>query len=285
MDTFLLVSPNCGDLAAPNFEVKQFPDKENYIHIPSPENLKGKNVTILHRCYPDQDAGLIQLLQVITVVKQYASKVSAIVPYLPYSRQDHAVRSGEAETAKIVCSLLAKAGLDLLITFDCHFIKEGAGQHEYAGLKIDNRTLGPVLLEYVKPKVTDPVYISPDVGASYMVEEAGGVAMEKQRGDYAAGPTAFRQITKQKLDISVTGKDVVVLDDMIEGGDTMVNAVSTCKRGGAKRIIAAAVHGLMVHNAFDRIRAAGAREVIVSDSVPGPAAVVSITSGLKDYLK
>ena len=88
MEKFLLVGPNCSDLAEPNIEIKKFHDCENYIYIPKIENLKGKHVTILHRCYPDQDSRFLQFLQILSAVKPVAAKVSAIIPYLPYSRQD-----------------------------------------------------------------------------------------------------------------------------------------------------------------------------------------------------
>jgi phosphoribosylpyrophosphate synthetase len=140
------------------------------------------------------------------------------------------------------------------------------------------------LLAYVKPKVSNPVFISPDIGAAYMVKKVGGVSMEKTLGDYVHGPVTFRQIIEEKLDFDVTGRDVILIDDMIIAGETMIRAAQVCKKGGAKRIICAAVHGLLVSCAFDKIRAAGAKEIVVSDSILGPAAVVSVKRRLTDYL-
>ncbi|MEW6329167.1 MAG: ribose-phosphate diphosphokinase [Candidatus Micrarchaeota archaeon] len=284
MDKHLLVSPNCADLSAPNFEIKKFPDCENYIYIPEIEKLKGKEVVLLHRCYPDQDSRVFQLFQILGAVRPLAGRVSAVIPYLPYARQDEIVRPGEMEAAGMICRMLASAGVDELVTFDCHFMQEGEGRKNYSGLNIDNRSLAPELLAYVKPKVSNPVFISPDAGSAYMVKKVGGVSMEKTLGDYVKGPVAFRQIKEEKLDFDVTGRDVILIDDMIIAGETMIRAAQVCKKGGAKRIMCAAVHGLLVSCAFDKIRAAGAKEIVVSDSVPGPAAVVSIKRRLADYL-
>jgi ribose-phosphate pyrophosphokinase len=284
MEKHLLVSPNCADLCAPNFEIKKFPDCENYVYIPDIDKLMGKEVILLHRCYPDQDSRLFQLFHILEVVRPLAARVTALVPYLPYARKDEKAQKGEVKSASLLCGMLANAGVDELVTFDCHFMQEGEGKKNYAGLNIDNRSLAPELLAYVKPKVNNPVFISPDIGTAYMVKMVGGVSMEKTLGDYVNGPVAFRQIIEEKLDFDVTGRDIILIDDMIIAGETMIRAAQVCKKGGAKRIICAAVHGLLVSCAFDKIRAAGAKEVVVSDSIPGPAAVVSVKRRLTDYL-
>jgi ribose-phosphate pyrophosphokinase len=285
MEKFLLVSPNCLDLAEPNLEIKKFHDCENYIYIPEIEKLREKHVVILHRCYPDQDSRVLQFLQILSAVKPFASKVTAIIPYLPYSRQDEISRIGETDSATMIVKLLSSAGLDELITFNCHFLGSGEGKKNFAGLNIESRSIVDDLLDYVKPRVSNPVFIAADRGAAHFVEELGGVSMEKTLGEYIHGPLAFRQITSEKLDADIAGRDVILIDDMIICGETMIKAVQVCKKGGAKRIICAAVHGLLVGCAFDRIRAAGAKEIVVSDSVPSPAGVVSIKKRLKDFLE
>ena len=280
----MLVSPNCRDLAESNFEIKKFHDCENYVYIPGIEKLKEKHVVILHRCYPDQDTRLLQFFQILSAVKPVAAKVTAIIPYLPYSRQDEISRQGETDSAAMIVKLLSCAGLDELVTFNCHFL-EGDKEKNIDGLNIENRSIVTDLLEYVKPRVSDPVFIAADQGAAHFVERLGGVSMEKTLGEYIHGPLAFRQITSEKLDADIAGRDVILIDDMIISGETMVKAVQVCKKGGARRIVCVSVHGLLVGCAFDRIRAAGAKEIVVSDSVPSPAGVVSIKKRLKDFLQ
>lgn len=285
MEKFLLVSPNCSDLAESNIQIKKFRDYENYVYIPEIEKLKGKHVTILHRCYPEHDSRVLQFFQILSTVKPVAAKVTAIIPYLPYSRQDEISRPGEANSAMMIVKLLASAELDELVTFNCHFLESSETKKTIAGLNIENRSIVSDLLDYVKPRVSNPVFIAPDQGAAHFVEKLGGISMEKTLGEYIHGPIAFRQITSEKLDADIAGRDVILIDDMIISGETMIKAAQVCKKGGAKRIVCASVHGLLVGCAFDRIRAAGAKEVVVSDSVPSPAAVVSIKERLKDFLQ
>jgi ribose-phosphate pyrophosphokinase len=285
MEKFLLVSPNCLDLAEPNIEIKKFHDCENYIYISDIEKIKEKHVVILHRCYPDQDSRLMQFFQILSAVKPFATKITAIIPYLPYSRQDEITRPGETDSAAMMVKLLSCAGLDELITFNCHFLGSGDIKTNIFGLNIESRSIATDLLDYVEPRVSNPVFIAPDQGAAHFVEKFGGVSMEKTLGEYIHGPLAFRQITSEKLDADIAGRDVILIDDMIICGETMIKAVHVCKKAGAKRIICTAVHGLLIGCAFDRIRAAGAKEVVVSDSVPSPAGVVSIKKRLNDFLE
>jgi len=280
----LLVSPTCSDLAEPNFELKQFPDGENYVWVPQADELKGKKATLLHRLYPHQHTNIFRLFQLLKVAESTGAKLTAVAPYFPYARQDQSVRQGEALSAQMLCRMLANAGLEKLITFDCHFIS-GPGEVEYEGLKIENRSMASELLAYIKPKLKDPLLISTGGGSTYMVKEEGGLTLKKVHGDYEVGEAGFRRTTSQKLDFDVAGKDIIILDDLVSSGSTMAEAVRACKSGGARRIICGAVHGLLVGNAFDRIRAAGARELVVTDTVPGPAAVVSIAPKLGDILR
>ncbi|MFH1448557.1 MAG: ribose-phosphate diphosphokinase [Candidatus Micrarchaeota archaeon] len=285
MNNYLLVSPNCSDLASPNFEVKRFPDGENYIRVPQIDELKDKQVTILHRIYPNQNRCIMQLFQTLSILRSVTSKITAIVPYLSYARQDEVTLKGEALTADMLCKMSVNAGLDELVTFDCHFIKRGPGIHTHAGLKIDHRTIMPQLLEHVRSKVDNPVIISPGMGSAHLVEKEGGVVMDMVKEEYTGGEIILRTKHEEKLDIDLSGRDVILLDDMIAVGETMIVAAKACKGAGAKRVLCAAVHGLLVGYAFDRIRAAGVKEIVVSDSAPGPASQVSIKLGLKDFLQ
>lgn len=283
MESFLLVSPNFTDLALPNFEIKKFPDGENYVRIPGIEELKEKRVVILHRLFPDQDSQLFQLFQLISVLKPLAKEIIAVAPYFPYARQDDIGREGEAYSAQMLCGMLANAGLSKLITFDCHFAN-GPGEMEFGGLKIENRTMAPALLAYLKPKVKDPLVVTIGERTKYMLGGKDGPHITKVHGGFIETETLFRRTTTQELGFDVAGRNVIIVEDVIAGGGTMAGAAQACKVRGAKSVISAAVHGVLAGNAFDRIRAAGAKQVVVTDTVPGPAAVVSIASELKDLL-
>ena len=284
MESFLLASPNFSDILPPNFEIKKFPDGESYVLVPQLNELKGKRVVILHRLFPGQDSCIFQLLQLISVLKPVAKEVAAVVPYLPYARQDKIEREGEACGAKMLCETLKSAGLGRLITFDCHFAN-GPGELEFGGLKIENRTMAPHLLGHVKPRVKDPLLLSIGKRTEYMLGGSRGAGcISKRRSGFTETDTLFRRNTSQKLECDVKGRNVIIVEDVIAGGSTMAGAAQACRESGAKSVICTAVHGVLAGNAFDRIRAAGAKEVVVTDTVPGPAAVVGITSELKDLL-
>lgn len=265
MEKLLLSSQNCADLAKPNIEIKRFPDGETYIRVL--EEVEGKDVAVLHRCYPKQDSSLLQLMLIGGAVSGRAKSMTAMVPYLPYARQDKAWKEGEAKSADIVCGLIASSGFSQLVTFDCHFLK-GGPEHSQRGLKILNKSMGKALLSHVTRGVEDPLIVSPDLGAGYLVE-GKGYAMRKVRGEYStSNKRAFREVEELTMDFPVRGRNIVILDDMIAGGGTMARAVRLCNENGAKSVRCAATHGLFLNFADQRILDAGAEEIVVTDTIP-----------------
>ena len=258
-------------------ETRIFPDGESYARIPA--ECKGKDVLVIHRCYPGINDSLIALFQITAAIhSQSPNSLRILVPYLPYARMDKMVKEGEAVSADIVCAILKSLGCTELITVDCHFIKEGAGNFQRAGLKIKNLTAADALLAYIKPKAPGAIVTSPDAGASYMSAKAeGGKSMKKVRADYDQGSTsAYRKIEKLEAGFDVKGKDVVIIDDMVSTGSTMIRAVKVLKDAGAKNIFCAATHGLFLNDAISKLKAAGASEVVATDSIISTASKISV---------
>ncbi|VVB66004.1 Ribose-phosphate pyrophosphokinase [Candidatus Gugararchaeum adminiculabundum] len=283
MEKVILASPNSTDLFSGNvFEVKKFPDSENYIRLTA--DVKGKETVIVHRCWPDQDGELMRLFFMADAVKRGgAARISAVVPYVPYARQDKLWLSGEAMSAEVVCGLIRHAGIEELITFDCHFLKK-KGTFEYGGLKIVNRSMNDKLLAEAKKRAgKDALVISPDMGAKYLVEDYGGKSMKKVRGEYKKGETteAYREIESMKADFEVSGKNVIIIDDMIAGGGTMIKAVEKCLQGGAKKVFCATTHGLLLNSALERLKKAGAEDVICTNTIKTPVSYVDVKEELK----
>lgn len=280
----VFISGDCADLGAPNIELKNFPDGEKYVRLPILSQCAGKEVTLVHRCYPDQDKSIIQLLLMLSALKNsQAKKITAVVPYLPYARQDKIWKEGESKSSETICSLIKGAGCDLLVTFDCHFIKKEGTVH-YGGLAIENITMKDALLAYYLDMHPDALVAAPDKGATYMVAMHGGNSMKKVRGEYTEGATAVRPIETLEMEFDVAGKDVVIIDDMIAGGGTMIRAIRECKRKGAKSVLCAATHGLFLGNALQEMLAAGANEVVVSDAIISGVSRVPIRKFLEKYL-
>ncbi len=269
---FLTTEPDAKDFG--RIIVKNFPDGDSYVRLPG--EVKDAEVIIFSRCYPNQNSRLIELMLAISACYENGAQlVRAFVPYLPYARQDKRVLDGEAVSARTICHLLKSAGLEELITFDCHFLKR-AGSFDYEGLKITNLTAAPALLELAKRGLRAPLVITPDQGAAYLTSgERDSHSMKKARGDYVkAGDTAYRKVASLSADFSVKGRDVIIIDDIIAGGSTMLKAVQLCKKGGARSIACATTHGQLLNGADGKIKKAGARKLIATDSIPSKYSVV-----------
>jgi ribose-phosphate pyrophosphokinase len=286
MERIVLLSPNSHDfmkkLPSHQLIAKQFPDGEDYIRIPV--EFRGKEVVFIHRCYPHQDKSLMQLFLAIKTLKEGgASRIRAVVPYLPYARQDKLFLKGEPLSSKIVCGLIKESGCDELVTFDCHFLKK-EGEFTYGGLRIRNISLSHAILSYFKKKLHSPKIISPDEGASYfLAKEKDSGVMKKTRGAYSKGKTIYRK-PEIEANFNVEGRDVVIVDDIIGTGSTMLKAVEACKKLGAKSIYCGASHGLFLKDSLKRLKRAGAKEVIASNSIKSPASRINILDSLRGVL-
>jgi ribose-phosphate pyrophosphokinase len=276
-----LVSQNCSYLFPANIELKSFPDKESHILIHDVEACRGKDVQVLHRCYPKQDSSILQLLLVGKTVKAMAARTEAIIPYLPYARQDKIWAPGEALSAEIICQMIAAAGYSSIATFDCHFLKK-PGTFTYGGIQIRNFSLSEFLVAYFRSKTPDALFISPDQGAAYLVNEIGGKSMVKTRGDYKNHKkTASRPVASLDANFDVKGKDVVILDDMIAGGGTMIKAVRAVLAMGASSVCCGCTHGLFLGDAYTKLQEAGAEELVASNTIASEASKIDILNSLR----
>lgn len=279
-----LISPNFSDLLKPNVESKQFPDGDSYIRIKDIKACQGEEVLLYHRLYPDQNTAVFNAMQLLDTLKRVGARVTLIAPYLPYSRQDKTFLEGEALSAQILCRMLADAGAERLITLDCHFLKK-EGDFEYSGLKIRNLSANKLLVEHARKKVgLEPLeVISPDQGANYLVSEFGGKSMRKVRGAYEKSDEAHRGIERMDRAFEVSGKNILIIDDMISTGGTMMKAVDNVKKGGAKKVLCAATHGFFMKGSFDKLRQM-CDGLFTTDSVPNIAAEVDILGLLESKL-
>lgn len=282
----LLVSPNFSDLFSPNIEIKKFPDGESYVRIPMLEQCANQPVTVLYRLFPDQNQSLFELLLIVDELAYHDCQVTVVAPYLPYSRQDKKVLEGEIPGGKVVCKLLAQAGCKKLITLDCHFLKQ-EGDFTHADLPIKNVSMNSQLIDYAKTEVFNGEefeIIAPDQGASYMVAKEGGQTMTKTREGYTGGAIIYRDVEKMEGQLDVHGKNVLILDDMISTGSTMIKAIERMREAGAKKIACAATHGLFLGNSLDKLEAL-CDAVFVTDSIPSLAAKVSIKPQFDDHIQ
>ncbi|MGB9719600.1 MAG: ribose-phosphate diphosphokinase [Candidatus Anstonellales archaeon] len=270
------VLPNFLDVLKPNIEVKTFPDGDSYVRVLEPEKFRGK-VRIFSRLWPDQNSKIFELILLAKTLQKIGGRIEdAVIPYLPYSRQDKTFLEGEALSIDILLNLFAESGIKRITTFDCHFIKSGSGEYERAGVKIKNISLAKKLVEKAKKEFSkNLITISPDEGAGYMAEKA----MKKVRGGYAEGKEAYRKIERVEGVPEVKGRDVLIIDDMISTGGTMVRAVENVRRAGAEKVGVAAVHAFFLKDSLQKIESM-ADYIITANTIQNKHAKINFMEAL-----
>ena len=273
-----LISPNFSDIMEPNIEFKTFPDGDSYARINDINKCQGEDVLLFHRLYPKQNTAIFNAIQILHTLKRVGARTTLVAPYLPYSRQDKTFLMGESLSAQVLCKLLHDFGTVKLITVDCHFLKK-EGPAEYANLVIENISANKLLVEHARKKVglEQLEIISPDQGANYLINEFGGKSMSKIRGDYdnSGGEEAYRSVQKIEREFEVEGKNILILDDMISTGGTMIKAVDNVKKGGAKKVFCAATHGFFLNDSLAKLQK-NCDGVFTTNSIPNPVAEVDI---------
>jgi ribose-phosphate pyrophosphokinase len=247
-------------------EVSRFSDGEIFVQFN--ENVRGADVFVVQPTCPPVNDTLMELLIMTDALKRAsAHRITAVLPYYGYARQDRKVAGRAPISAKLVADLLEAAGVNRVLALDLH-----AGQIQgFFNIPVDHLFAAPVvMIDYLKKKdLHDPVVVSPDAGG---VERAraiakrlnSGLAIIDKRRDGPNSAVAMHLIG------DVDGRDVVVIDDMIDTAGTLVQAVGALQREGAKRILACGVHAVLSGPAIERIKVSPIEELLVTNSIPLP---------------
>lgn len=280
-------STQLGELIAQNLKAetvpvtsKTFPDGENYIRLEG--KVENEDIAIVQTTSPPQDPKLIQLAFMADAAKRNGAKsITAIVPYMAYARQDKIFLKGEAISAETVAGMLKAAGIDRLITVNIHQEKV------LSRFPFPAKSISAIcaLTEYfLKRGYAGAFALSPDAGALHLAEEAketlGGEFgyLEKSRDRYTG------QITMKTKNFEVKGKKVIIFDDIISSGRTIVAAVQILKGFSPKGIYIACVHPLLIGEAEKMILHSGVQEIVGTDSVPSTVSRVSLASVISQEL-
>ncbi|MFQ5829752.1 MAG: ribose-phosphate diphosphokinase [Candidatus Methylomirabilia bacterium] len=247
-------------------EVSRFSDGEVLVQIN--ENVRGTDVFVVQPTCPPVNDTVMELLVILDALKRAsAQRITAVLPYYGYARQDRKVQPRVPISAKLVADLITASGADRILALDLH-----AGQIQgFFNIPVDHLFAAPVLIDYLSDKgLENPVVVAPDAGG---VERARAIAKRLKTGlaiidKRREGPSVslFMHLIGE-----VNGKDAVIIDDMIDTAGTLIQAMDALKREGARRILACGVHAVLSGPAIARIEGSPVEEVVVTDSIPlGP---------------
>ncbi|MBI3840851.1 MAG: ribose-phosphate pyrophosphokinase [Thaumarchaeota archaeon] len=262
-------------------EFKVFPDGESKFTLDA--RVSGKSIFLIQSTHPPVDQHLFQLLLAAHRLSQDGAKVTAVVPYLAYARQDKEFLPGEGVTLGVVAHLARSVGVRRLVTVDIHSA-EGLSLFSFPTYSV---SAIPNLVEYAKSqmRLDDPVVIAPDMGGSKRTEAfaqlygAKFLQLTKTR-DRSSGDV---RVKEDKLDVE--GKQVLIVDDIISTGGTVRAAAEAVLKGGAKGVSVVGVHGLFVGSATQTLEKAGLRHVVCTNTVPGKFNKVDVSEAISAHLK
>ncbi len=245
-------------------EVKKFSDGE--INVEINENVRGKDVFIVQStCAPTNDNLMEMLVMVDAVRRSSAARITAVVPYFGYARQDRRVRSARvAITAKLVADMMVRVGVDRVLTVDLH-----AEQIQgFFDCPVDNVYGAPVLLEdIVKQRYQDLLVVSPDIGG---VVRARAVAKQLDTDLAIIDKRRPQANVAEVMNIigDVSGKTCLLVDDIVDTAGTLCTAATALKEHGASKVIAYCTHPVLSGPAIERLNGSELDEMVVTDTIP-----------------
>ena len=254
-------------------EIRVFADGESKITLIG--KLSKKKSIVVQSIYPPVDTNLVQALSLITKAKENSSEVTAVIPYMGYARQDREFLPGEIVTMNVLGKLFKSAGASKIIIVDIHSL---IGL-KYFTIKTKNVTAVPDLAEYFKKlSLKNPLVVSPDQGG---LERAKEFAKEFNSDYIALEKTRDRKTGKVKIKTKklaeVENRDLILVDDMISTGGSIIKATQFLKKQKCKRIYVACTHALLMNNAEKKIKKAGVTSIISTNTIPGKTSKVDIS--------
>jgi ribose-phosphate pyrophosphokinase len=244
-------------------EVGRFPEGE--IKVKIHDNIRGADVFIIQSTCPPVNDNLVELLVMIDAARRAsARRITAVVPYFGYARQDRKDQPRVPITAKLVANLITEAGADRVLTMDLH-----AQQIQgFFDIPVDHLMALPVLVEHIRElKLQDLSICTADVGGikgawrfAERLNAPLAIVDKKRSGD--------THVEALALIGEVKGKNIVIPDDMIATGGTLVNAANFLRQNGAKELYACCTHGVFSGNAVERLKTAGFKQVVMTNTIP-----------------
>ena len=272
-----------------NCDVKRFADNEIFVEMK--ENVRGEDVFVIQSTsYPAND-NLMELLIIIDTLRRASAKrITAVVPYFGYARQDRKPGPRTPITSKLVANMIDKAGANRVLTMDLH-----AGQIQgFFDIPTDNLFAAPVLVEDIKSKLTSntPIVVSPDVGgvvrARIIAKRIGADLAIVDKRREKAGESEVMNIIG-----NVKGKECFMIDDIVDSAGTLCNASDALIREGATKVYSYVTHGVLSGKAVERVNKSSLTKLLITDTIEESDAVkesdkidvISISSLLGEAIK
>ena len=262
-------------------EIRTFPDGESKITI-SGIISKRKSIVVQSIC-PPVDTNLIHALSLISKAKETSDEVIAVIPYMGYARQDREFLPGEIITMKVLGKLFKGSGASKIIAVDIHSMLG----FKHFSIKTENISAIADLAQYFKKlNLKNPLVVSPDQGgkerAKVFAKEFGSeyIALEKKR-DRKTGKV---QIKTKNVD-EVANRDLILVDDMISTGGSIVKATQFLKKQKCKRVYVACTHALLINNAENKIKKAGVTRIVSTNTIPNKTSIVDISNTIAKAIK
>jgi ribose-phosphate pyrophosphokinase len=260
-----LVKEVCGYLGTEqgNALVSMFSDSE--IRVQINENVRGKDVFLFQSCCDPVNKHVMELLLMLDALKRSSAyRITAVIPYYGYGRQDRKDQPRVPISAKLVADLIATAGANRVLTMDLH-----AGQIQgFFNIPVDHLYAAPVLLEYVEKRGShDLVVVSPDAGG---VERARAFAKRLQVNLAIIDKRREGPNESQVMHIigEVSGRDALLLDDMIDTAGTITQGAAACMKYGARRVWTACTHAVLSGPALEKLKSSKLEDVVVTNTIP-----------------
>lgn len=246
--------------------VSQFSDGE--INVEIDESVRGKDVYIVQpTCEPGNNNIMELLIMIDAIRRASARRITAVLPYYGYARQDRKSRGREPITAKLIANLITKAGCRRILTMDLH-----AQQIQgFFDVPVDHLYAAPIIADYFASlNLDDIVVVSPDIG---------GVARARKFAEILHAPLAIIDKRRPKPNVSevmniigdINGKNVILIDDIIDTAGTITNAAKALKERGAKDVYASCSHPVLSGPAIERLNDSPIKEVVTTNSIPTAA--------------
>ncbi len=255
----------CDHLELPSgkIEVGQFSDGEVSVKIE--ENVRGKDIFIVQSVCAPVNKSLVELLVMIDAAKRASAKrITAVLPYYGYARQDWKERPRVPITAKLVANLITAAGANRVLTMDLHTPQIQG----FFDIPLDHLFAAPVLIKYFQGlNLSNLVVVAPDVGS---IKTARAFA---KRLHASLAVVDKRRNSPDSVEVmhiigEIKGKDVVIVDDLVASGGTLCEAACALKENGARNIYASITHGVLSGNAVENIAKSSLEKVIITDTIP-----------------